>query len=510
MYELSIACRYLLPRLRELSVSIISLISVCVIALVVWLIIVFFSATEGLETRWTERLVAITAPVRVTPNIQYYRSYYYQVDALSHSSNFQYQSIAEKLQSHRSDPYDPEQDPPLPYGFPQKTIGSDGQPLDIIKTAFQAISSIPNVSCKPFETAFATAKIRLIRQDAIDLGMTTQELVSQAAYLVNWDKENSRLQDAILPFSERDLQRASDRSLLFNEKMVEASYQSNLPQLGDPILLPKSFKDAGIEVMDTGNLLYQVMTPTGLQEQKCAVYVSGFYDPGIIPIGGRIILAAPQLVSEIRGSTSVDSSILPTGLNVYCANLSDTHPIKSMIQKRLEEHGVGQYFDVQAYDEYDFTKDVFTQLKSEKNLFSLISLIIIVVACSNIVSMLVILVHDKAKEIAILRALGATKTSIALIFGLSGLFMGATGSVIGSIAAYWTVKNLSTLLYCLGQLQGFDVLNAAFYGTQLPTDVSTFSFVFVIIATGILSMISGLVPAIRACRQNTSEALRSE
>ena len=49
MYELSVARKYLVPRWRQLSVSVISVISVLVIALVVWLIVVFFSVTNGLE-----------------------------------------------------------------------------------------------------------------------------------------------------------------------------------------------------------------------------------------------------------------------------------------------------------------------------------------------------------------------------------------------------------------------------------------------------------------------------
>jgi lipoprotein-releasing system permease protein len=56
MYELSIALKYLLPKKKQLSASIISLLSIAVIALVVWLIVVFFSVTHGLENRWVDRL----------------------------------------------------------------------------------------------------------------------------------------------------------------------------------------------------------------------------------------------------------------------------------------------------------------------------------------------------------------------------------------------------------------------------------------------------------------------
>ena len=71
MFELSVATKYLIPKWRQLSVSIISLISIAVIAVVVWLIVVFFSVTYGLEKSWIHKLVALTAPVRITPTEEY-------------------------------------------------------------------------------------------------------------------------------------------------------------------------------------------------------------------------------------------------------------------------------------------------------------------------------------------------------------------------------------------------------------------------------------------------------
>ncbi|MCP5507549.1 MAG: ABC transporter permease, partial [Chlamydiales bacterium] len=86
MFELSVALKYLTPRWKQLSVSIISLISILVISLVVWLIVVFFSVAYGLEKGWTHKLIAMTAPVRITPTEDYYHSYYYQIDSISANS----------------------------------------------------------------------------------------------------------------------------------------------------------------------------------------------------------------------------------------------------------------------------------------------------------------------------------------------------------------------------------------------------------------------------------------
>src|ERR1700733_3854149 len=103
MFELSVACKYLLPRWRQLSVSIISIISILVISLVVWLIVVFFSVTNGLEQSWIQKLISLTAPVRLTPTEAYYNSYYYQIDTISAASEYTPKSISEKLAARLAD-----------------------------------------------------------------------------------------------------------------------------------------------------------------------------------------------------------------------------------------------------------------------------------------------------------------------------------------------------------------------------------------------------------------------
>lgn len=99
MYELSIAAKYLTPKWRQLSVSIISLISILVISVVVWLIVVFFSVTTGLTNGWLDKLTSLTAPIRITPTKEYYQSYYYLADGISSDSDYSHKTIGEKRTS---------------------------------------------------------------------------------------------------------------------------------------------------------------------------------------------------------------------------------------------------------------------------------------------------------------------------------------------------------------------------------------------------------------------------
>jgi lipoprotein-releasing system permease protein len=470
MFELSVARKYLIPRVRQLSVSVISLISVLVIACVVWLSIVFFSAQEGIERSWTEKMVAITSPIRLTPTRAYYKSYYYQIDSYAAKSNYAFKSLREKLNSPETDPYDVESDPTLPKQFP------NNDSVDIVKSTMKALEAIPGSTSHIFETAQGTVHIRLIH-DAYE------QQISSNVFITSFDAASARL------------------------------LKSATPPLHDSqngIWLPKGFKEAGVKLGDEGYISYQGFGATATQEMRAKVVVTRFYDPGILPVGGKVVLVSDKIVSQILSAGFSDERSLPSGIGVEFQNLSDAHEIKDKIMSALQTKGLLQYWKVETYDEYDFSKEIFQQMRSDKNLFSLISVIITIVACSNIISMLIILVHDKRKEVAILRALGASKGSIMFIFGLSGFLLGAVGSCVGALLAIITLKNLHAILAFFGRLQGFEVLSSAYYANSLPSEVSMPSLLFVLAIAAVGSCLAGIVPAFQASRINTSEALRNE
>ena len=124
--------------------------------------------------------------------------------------------------------------------------------------------------------------------------------------------------------------------------------------------------------------------------------------------------------------------------------------------------------------------------------------------------MLIILVNDKKLEIGILRSMGASSLSIAAIFGICGIVMGMLGSIIGTLAAILTLRNLQALVDFIGRLQGYEMFNPVFYGNTLPNQISADAIAFVVVATTIISLIAGIVPAVKASMLRPSSILRSE
>lgn len=710
MFELSVAFKYLVPRWRQLSVSIISLISIFVIALVVWLIVVFFSVTQGLEKNWVQKLIALTAPVRVSPTNHYYNSYYYLADSISMNSNYTTKSIGEKLASPLSDPYDPDFDQEIPPHWVLPDLNKEGKLKDPVKLAFSAfkeIKEIPGLAGNEYEMTVTNIKLNLIRGSQSGIIFTgdpandqNQSSISQATYLGSYDPDNPNLAKAMLPVSKEDVQNLIDMawvdsgshfsdseyenvnldtasnplttkrlkdifdhvriktlqttnngqkissSLLpsncrlqvcvlkvgkhvnsilipsepeqieeyrkrpFNERVKalsaslemkegkgllkledgsEVALNDDIPLLidsgitleaeidapsleqakklkdiqfnatmnvqgeklagkihwdqiqietfgitnaqgsnfwlfkdsiplslpsdsaiGDAILLPKSYRSSGVLIGDRGQLSYQTATATSVQEQRVPIYIAGFYDPGILPLGGKIILANQYLTSMIRSSYPNDQSPLTNGINVRFDDLDDAEKVKIKLELAFTEAGIDKYWRVETYRDFDFTKDFLQQLRSERNLFTLISAIVIIVACANIVSMLIILVNNKKMEIGILRSMGASSKSIALIFGTCGIVMGLVGSTIGLIAALFTLRNLQVLIGFISRLQGFDAFNPVFYGDTLPNEISFEALIYVVGTTALTSLIAGVIPAVKASLMKPSAILRSE
>lgn len=490
MFEFSIAWKYLLPKRRQLSVSIISFISVIVISLVVWLILVFFSVTKGLEKGWIEKLISMTAPVRITPNENYFNSFYYQIDAFSQSSSFSPRSIGEKKIAATTNPYDPETDEELPIDFPRADLNERGELKDIVKLAYEAVATIPSLTAQEFELASANLKLNIIRFDEVNKE-PTQAILSQAIYVAS---SNNELESKI-PLTMKDQQ-----SL--------ASLKGK--DLGFPLLIPKNYREAGILAGDRGTLSYYAPTTSAIQEQRIPVYVKGFYDPGIVPLGGKFLLTDDVVVKTIRSSQAQENHGMTNGIHVQFKDLSLADEVKQQLQKQFKERGIDTYWTIETFREFDYAKDLLHQLSSEKNIFSLISGVIIIVACSNIVSMLIILVNQKRLEIGILRSMGASSLSIAAIFGICGFVMGMVGTLFGFILAYLTLNNLDLILHIISKLQGYQAFNPLFYGDQLPSAINYETVAFVMIATSIISIIAGLIPAIKASRMLPSQILRSE
>jgi lipoprotein-releasing system permease protein len=506
LFELRVALKYLIPKRRSVSTALISAMSVLVISLVVWLVLVFLSVTAGIERNWLVKLTSLHAPIRLSPTDGYYNSYFYQIDALSAASDYTYKTIGEKSESPRSDPYSAEADVEIPLYW-QKAERIDGELLDPVKRAFSSLDSLQNESPLAFQDyEIGGALMRLSLRD-------TASTLSQMSYLLSIPDRNPRFRSLLLPVDEGplDFEKAPPKPLPYAH-FVAGRLQ--LPDFGAdaPAILPKNYRESGVRLGDRGTLNYLSQAAASAQEQKIPIRVAGFYDPGVMAVGNKCLLVPSQITRAIHGASQTFSPDgTPTnGIFVWIDDLSSAREMKAKIEEKLRAAGVASYWKVATFEEFEFAKDLLQQFRSDRTLLLLIAAIILLVACSNIISLLVLLVNDKKKEIAILQSMGASFRSIASIFGFCGAAMGAVSSLFGTALAVFTLRHLDSLVSFLSALQGRAAFHPAFFGQSLPNQLSYEALLFVLIATPLLSLAAGLIPALKASRIRPSSVLRSE
>ncbi len=194
----------------------------------------------------------------------------------------------------------------------------------------------------------------------------------------------------------------------------------------------------------------------------------------------------------------------PTGLRLKTNNILRAPTISREVAAQLP----GRYWVV------DWTQrhaNFFRALKTEKTVMFVILLLIVAVAAFNIISTLVMMVSDKQSDIAVLRTLGASPSSILKIFIIQGTIIGFVGIVIGVITGVWLATNIETIVPVIESMLGHKFLSAdVYYISDLPSDMHWNDVVTISIVAFVLCLLATIYPAFRAAKIQPAVALRYE
>lgn len=250
---------------------------------------------------------------------------------------------------------------------------------------------------------------------------------------------------------------------------------------------------AGLKVGDVMTVLSPRghLTPVGMTPRYKDFKVAGIFTSGLTDYDATWAYISLDAARRLSGSEEVVQLI-----QVKVDDLDEVERAGAEILATL-----GGDYVVQTWKELN--APIYTALSYEKLLSGIALLIVIGIAALNIITVLVMIVMEKSRDISILKSMGATNRSVMWVFMLQGLLIGVVGLVLGGIAgvgfsyfanAHRWVK-LPPGSYALDYLP--------FHAR--PTDILIVAFVTVAI-----SFLSTLYPSWSAARINPVEGLRYE
>ena len=186
-----------------------------------------------------------------------------------------------------------------------------------------------------------------------------------------------------------------------------------------------------------------------------------------------------------------------TGIDVKCSRLEDSKRVRDALREKLKD-----YSNVQVDDWLTLNSSLFGAIMLEKVAMFVILTSIILVASFNILCLLIMMVIEKAREIAIFKAMGARDSSIVRMFVVQGAIIGGLGTAIGLILGLG-------LCVIIAQL-GIKMPGNVHYITQIPVMVNAVEVIVICAASIAISLLATVLPSRMAVKLDPVSGLRCE
>lgn len=185
-----------------------------------------------------------------------------------------------------------------------------------------------------------------------------------------------------------------------------------------------------------------------------------------------------------------------TGVELRLADITRAPAVARQIEADL---GGGPYHTM---DWQELNHNLFTALEVQKVMLSLVIATIIFVAAFNVIATLIMIVLEKKREIAILKAMGARDSGILSIFLVQGVLIGLLGTAVGLVLGGLVTGYLSIYTFPLDP--------KVYLIDHLPVRLSAMEFVYTVLIALLICIVATLVPSYWAARLLPADGVRYE
>jgi lipoprotein-releasing system permease protein len=241
------------------------------------------------------------------------------------------------------------------------------------------------------------------------------------------------------------------------------------------------------------------ITPLGMMPKMKPFRVAGIFNTGMFEYDSTL-----AYVSLGQAQSFFDLGDTVTGVQLKVKDVYHTGELARSINRTL---GANFY----ARDWMQMNRNILFALKTEKIVMFIILTLIVLVAAFGIASTLFMVVMEKNRDIAILKSMGATGSSIMKIFVLEGLVIGVIGTLLGVFSGLLIALNLEPIITIIQKITGQNFFSKdIYYLDRFPSLVVPSDVVMISVTAVLISFIATLYPAWQASRMLPAEALRYE
>ncbi len=250
-------------------------------------------------------------------------------------------------------------------------------------------------------------------------------------------------------------------------------------------------RQLAVTVGDTINVVSPTgeIGPLGMIPKFKKFAVVGIFDSGMYEYDSKLAYISIPDAQKFFNTGDVVSAVSVRIDDIFNAR---------EISRKIESAIGPSYF---ARDWMEMNRNLFSALLLEKIVMFIILILIVLVAAFNIIGTLTMIVIEKSREIAILKAMGAARSSIMSIFVIQGVVIGIAGTVLGTPLGY----GISVLI------QDFFTLPPdVYYIARIPVRISIEDILLVGFSAIGISLLATLYPSWQAAKLDPVEALRYE